>query len=180
MKTAINFGGFYNSWHEEQVEYGVAYAGDFADESGNIQWDEVHDSINSWEPYFEQYAQAWLDQFNDEVGTSLTLEGINSPREYNFRTDAIMASLTIQDFRRIFAYIREHDLKDQAIEIMRDITTSRSGYIAFYSYPDLFKRENRDLLAQCLIDAIIEENGGSNWIVEEFYPDYSPELGVAA
>jgi len=180
MKTALNFGGFYQSWHDEQLERAVAYACDLVDECGEIKWDEMYASINSWTPYREQYAEAWLGQFNDEIGTSLAFEGINSPREYNFRTDAIMASMTTRDALALFKYVRENDLKNDVFDRMREITTSRDGYLAFYSYRDLFKRENRDLLMECLCDAIIEEHGGMAWIVEDFEADYIPALEAVA
>jgi len=182
MKIALNFGGFYQSWHDEIVEQAVAYACGLVDEdTGEVRSDELFASINSWEPYFQQYAEAWVDQFNDEVGTSLEFARIDSPREYNFRTDAIMVDASNRDILRIFAYVRENLLKSDALEIARSITTSRDGFIAFYKYYQLFQRENRDLLAECLCDAIIAaQNNSYPWIVEDFEAEYCPQLEVAA
>jgi len=184
MQVSINFGGFYESWHDDICERATAWAvGAIDPDTGEIDGEALYSKNIDWWSVHTEYAQRWLDLFNDETCARLEFVRVNSPRFYNFESDAIIAECSRSDLLALLKHTRWLGIRDNVRERMRDVTQSRSGYIAFYSYGDLFKSENRDIFAQGVCDAIIEhENdaGGYGFIVEDFSLSFDPEMEVAA
>ncbi len=184
MQVSINFGGFYESFHDDICERATAWAVGANDpDTGEIDGEALYSKNIDWWSVHTEYAQQWLDLFNSETGASLEFVRLDSPRFYNFQTDTIVAECSRGDLLRLLDHARWLGIRDNVRERMRDVTQSRSGFIAFYSYEDLFKSENRDIFAQCVCDAIIEHEsdaGGYGFIVEDFSLSFDPEMEAAA
>jgi hypothetical protein len=144
METNIPFGGFYNtlwdteidSLEEQQVEYMLSSDcdEDWSElEEGEIQ--EVlfkhtdHSSI--FKAIAEMYVEAWADFINEELDLDIQLDfsTMTSPKEYNFTTDRVFAEISRDDIAKIYKKVGRHGLRDKAKEMF----TSRSGFISFYS-----------------------------------------------
>lgn len=130
MLTVIPFSGFYHSIHDEEVD--SALESMFQDSSGNANdalTMRAFDCVD-WQlaqtAYAKHYAGGFADEFEIE---GLTFESLNSPREYNFTTDRIFVNIPRQAWARI---IRKTS-RDYLEKTAREMFTSRSGFISFYS-----------------------------------------------
>jgi hypothetical protein len=171
IQTQINFGGFYNSYHDDLCQQAVGYSlGADDPETGEIIYNTDMENFNEWQSVFVEYSKEYINKLNDELNISLKFDSLDSPKFYNFSTDVILASISIKDILKLFTYIKENDLKEKVYDLIKQKTTSVSGYSAFYSYCDFFKSENRYFLIECLIDVILETlNEDYPFSVEEFY-----------
>lgn len=180
MNTTINFGGFYNSHHDDIIERAMAYSIGAVDDMVEIDHDKLFDVEKAeWDTVKEEYSKEWLDMLNDETGTNMKFIALSSPQFYNYNTDVIIADISRKDTIQLFTYIRNNDLKREVFQRMKDVTSNHSGYHALYYYAELFYKENRSLLLQVIIDVIISAMEEScPFIVEDFY--YSgANLGAA-
>ena len=173
MKTQINFGGFYHTHHDDIVDQGVAMSLDCYDyELGEVASDKLYDTATSedWKNAQIDYCSQYVDMLNNELNTVIKVNSLDSPREYNFSTDVILANITRKDVLKLFKYVRDNDLKSELVENSERKTTSVSGYIPYYSYSDFFKVENRYHLVEALLDVIIDMLGEDYpFMVEDFY-----------
>lgn len=130
MLAVIPFSGFYNSLHDAELDHACEMM--LSDDRG----DQVHDKLPmrlfdavNWraahESYARQYALEWCDRFGID---GAEFDELNSPREYNFRTDRIFIRLPEPEVARIHAAI-ERPILD---EVTREMFTSRSGFISHY------------------------------------------------
>ena len=74
---------------------------------------------------------------------------LDSPREYNFETDVILCEVDkgkIQSLTNIL--LNSSEYKEDFIKHIEDITTSKSGYIPFYSFEDIMNNRNDMLYTQ--------------------------------
>ncbi len=157
----VNFGGFYNSEHENFVEYAV---NDYnADDQGKTT-EEINNKIydmdynDFWGKLYKLYAIDYIDILNEEVGLNLKFENIDSPKFYNYSTDIFICS----NFKKynlftLKRYIISNDLQKELKEELRRVTTSASGYIAFYSIDEII--EDVELYGMTLLDVIINSLG---------------------
>jgi len=180
IKTQLNFGGFYNTIHDSIVEDAVAFDIGAIDENDENDWDN-EDLINfsNWSAYKSEYCKDWVALLNEELGTEIVYTSLDSPREYNFSTDVIIAHISVKDTLKLFKLIKENDLKEEVIEEIEKHTTSRSGYSPYYKYADLFKSENRYFLIEIMIDILLEyREVVDTMIVEEFYPNIDNSIAA--
>ena len=143
IETIVNFGGFYNSSHSDIIESYI--------EDMEYNWEAV-----DYTATYKIYSKSYIKVLNNILDTDIIFKALNSPKFYNYSTDIINVELSKKDILKLFKYIKEEDLKQEVFNIIKDASTSKSGYIAFYNYADFFKKENLGLLIQCLFDAIIE------------------------
>lgn len=151
LQVSLNFGGFYGSIHDSNVDGMLESYFDYEDFNS--------DTVNYRLIYIE-YLKKYIEFLNSLMDTELKFMELVSPREYNFHTDIIEVLIHRSDILRVFDYIKENDLKSDVLERIKDATTSRPGYIPFFNYEDIFKKENRDKLLECIFDVIChdEEN----------------------
>ena len=157
IETNINFGGFYNSLHNDVID---SYIEDF-----DYNWEKV-----DYNSTFEIYAKDYIKILNQKLDTNISFKSLVSPKFYNYSTDYITTEITKKDILKLFQYVRNEDLKQDVINIIKESSTSRDGYVAFYNYNDYFKKENLDILVECLFDVIIEHMQDD--IVEELQSNY--------
>ena len=169
MYSTVNFGGFYNSFHDYICERAVAYEIGAVDDDGEINGDKLFD-YNDWERVHNNYASEWLDALNSELDTNLKFVSLDSPKFYNYSTDTIHVSYTHGDALKLFKYIKDNDLKGEVYRIIKDRTTSCDGYHAFYKYADIFAKDGNGFLIEFMLDAIIDSlNADYPFVLDDFY-----------
>lgn len=153
----VNFGEFYNSIHSGIIDTNV--------ELMEYDWENInHRAI------FEIYAKDYIKALNNKLDTNISFKALIGPKFYNYLMGYINVEITKKDILKLFKYIKEEELKEEVINIIKDNSTSKSGYIAFYEYKDFFKKENLDILIECLFDVIIENM--QDGIIEELQGNY--------
>ena len=142
IKTTVNFGGFYDSIHSDIID---TYVVDM-----EYNWEEVN-----YNDTYKIYSENYIKALNNMLDTDLIFKALNSPKFYNYTTDKINVEISKKDILKLFKYIKDEDLKQAIFNRIKFVSTSRDGYAAFYTYTDFFKKENLDILIECLFDVII-------------------------
>ena len=171
----LNFGGFYESIHDQIVENAMGYYFDFVDhETGEIDKEKMwFIGADIWEFGRIKYSKSFLDVMNDTIGTDLKFEVLYSPNFYNYETDQIICNISKKDILKVFDFIKKENLKNKVFSIIKEKTTSYDGFIAFYYYEDFFKKENLSFLIECLFDVILKNE---DFYLDEFYIVNLPEI----
>ena len=143
IETNINFGGFYYSIHKDILDIYI--------EDMEYNWEAV-----DYKETYKIYSESYIKVLNNILDTDLIFKALNSPKYYNFTTDFISVELSKKDILKLFKYVKDEDLKQEVINIIKDNSTSKDGYVAFYNYADFFEKENIAILVECLLDIIIE------------------------
>ena len=143
IETNINFGGFYNSIHSDIIDIYI--------EDMEYNWEAV-----DYKETYKIYSKNYIKVLNNILDTNLIFKALNSPKYYNFTTDIINVEISKKDILKLFKYVKDAELKEEVFNIIKDSSTSKDGYVAFYNYADFFKKDNLDILVECLLDVIIE------------------------
>lgn len=157
VNTAINFGGFYNSIHSDMIDTYV--------EEYEYNWEDVN-----YKDTYKNYAKDYIKVLNNKLDTNISFKSLNSPKFYNYSTDYINVDISKKDALKLFQYVRKEELKQEVFNIIKESSTSKSGYVAFYNYEDFFKKDNLDILIECLLDVIIENLQDD--IIDELQSNY--------
>jgi len=130
--TTIPFSGFYNSIHDSELDCTLPLM--FTDDSGNSYDGVVMRAYNAcdWGAVHRAYAAEYCSAFAHEYKLALSFESLQSPREYNFTTDRIFATIEESEARRILAATAP----DVLAAVAKESFTSRDGFCSFYS-PDV-------------------------------------------
>jgi len=180
IQTVVNFGGFYESIHEEKCEEAVISSNNWDNEdTGELKEEHADDlySYNKWGVVHELYSKEYIDKLNDELETGIKYKELISPRFYNFGTDVIFVEITRKDCLKLFEYIRFESLENKVKEHIKDRTAASSGFRPFFKASDFYKRKHRDLLIETLLTVIINFlNEDYPFFVEDNI--YSPEMEV--
>ena len=143
IETNVNFGGFYYSIHSDIIDNYV--------EDMEYNWEAV-DYSDTYKIYSENYIKV----LNNILDTNIIFKALNSPKFYNYSTDIINVELSKKDILKLFKYVKDEELKQEVFNIIKEASTSVDGYVAFYNYADFFKKDNLDILIECLLDIIVE------------------------
>lgn len=186
----VPFGGFYNSMHSNSVdemvkshtswllketgaiEVKVECFSDFCDEEpDDIFVTAVSDCID-YGFVFEKIAQKYVEHFVKETcfGTlnfDLKFKGLWSPKEYNFHTDQITATISNQDFRNLFQLVSTI----KAFElVLKNRLTLRPGFVPHHSNDKDWWIKNftkltddqKYILGLLMLEAVALDNNGHN------------------
>lgn len=156
MIARIPFAGFYETLHDHELDDALNQM--LSDESGNPNENLVaraYDLVD-WHAAQTAYAKAYAENFCAEFKIEATFESMTSPREYNFETDKVWIEMTETEARRILGETNDKSLRDTAKEMF----TSRSGFISFYSpdidtWGDIAEWDHNHLY--CLLSAYAEQ-----------------------
>ena len=143
IKTNINFGGFYNSIHSDIIDTYI--------EDLEYNWEDVN-----YNDTYKIYSKSYIKALNNILDAKVIFKALNSPKFYNYSTDIINVEISKKDILKLFKYVKDADLKQEVFNIIKEASTSRDGYVAFYNYADFFKKDNLDILIECLFDIIVE------------------------
>lgn len=156
--VALNFAGFYHSIHDDNIEARIAQV--LEDEE--LSYDDVCDHI-PYKAIYTEYAKRYVSEFNKCFDLNLEFLELDSPREYNFRTDVIMVNMCMQDYNFLFLNT------DQAFieEKLQDASTTRDGFQPFYNYSQLLAQP--EFVGEFLLDKLSFDWEDFDW----FYDDTS-------
>ena len=142
IKTTINFGGFYNSIHDDNIEW--ACESYYSDDNGVCDWDNILDKVN-FKKLHSVYIDLYCDLFSDWLKENYNLAikfkniSLSSPREYNFETDKILCDIDIMENESL---IKTMKAKPAFLDWVKDRAQSKSGYISFYDFDDVMNDKN--------------------------------------
>ena len=142
IKTTINFGGFYNSIHDGNIEW--ACESYFSDDNGVCDWDTILDNVDFKKlhrVYIDLYCDLFSDWLKEKYNLAIKFKNISlsSPREYNFETDKILCDITHDENESLIKALQSNT---KFLDWLKDKTQSRSGFISFYSYDDAMNDKN--------------------------------------
>ena len=109
-----------------------------------------------------------MDFLKEYLGLDITFHNIrlDSPREYNFRTDEITAAISEINAKKLYSGVK----RDDFIEWLKEVTKSRQGFISFYT-PEEVLANKEDILIQFVMDFIMQdEEVAKEW---EYYYDHN-------
>ena len=145
----------YEAWHNSRY--------DMAEDNENININI--DTVKAR----EIFAQSVIDFINNNFNLSLSYDGLYMPKFYNYEGDKINFSYNDNDFNLLLNAIKDYELLDELEYNIKQYTTSRDGYIAFYTKGEL--KADKDLH----ISVILETLFNSDYIQNEYgqYYDYN-------
>ena len=144
MDTRIPFPGFYESWYDHEFDNLLEREAEYIFENQAFTYPEGttkediqqllfdYSKFSIYERYVaEAYAEHYDNWLCETLGFNVTLRYVEmtSPREYNFETDRIFCQISHDDVHEIYKHVGRKRLRLQA----KQMFTSRSGYISFYS-----------------------------------------------
>lgn len=153
----VNFGGFYNSVHSDIIELiDNEYEIDFE----NVDFVETHKS----------YSKGYISVLNNMLDTNFKFIELDLPKFYNYNTDTIVISASKSDFLKCLKFIKDEGLTNEVYQNIISVTKRVDGYIPFYTYEEVFKKENRNLLLECILTTICDnfEDTVINGIVSNY------------
>lgn len=145
MKVILNFGGFYGSQHEQCCENMLDNYFDV--ENGG----EYPNKDIDYKLIYKTYSQVLCEEFGEYLGVKLEFSGLISPAYYNYTTDKIEVEVSDMDALKIIEQVRLEDLEALALKW----STSRDGYIPFYTYEELLY--NLEYRVEFALDLLWEE-----------------------
>jgi hypothetical protein len=81
-----------------------------------------------WQAIEAAYVAEWVKTINSCLNTTITVDKVEHPREYNFSNDRIKGTIPLDQVFRLFNAIDLDDLN----KVVRDRHTSYDGFISFY------------------------------------------------
>jgi hypothetical protein len=171
IKTTINFGGFYNSIHDDNIEW--ACESYYSDDNGVCDWDNILDKVNFKKlrgVYIDLYCDLFSDWLKENYKVDIKFKNISlsSPREYNFETDKILCDITQVENESLIKALQSNT---KFLDWLKDRTKSRSGFISFYSYDDAMNNKN-DMYSVYALEYLASEYEHS-----DFMNDYDRASG---
>lgn len=148
----INFGGFYGSIHEAQIETQFEAYEDNIDTGANER-DWTKTQINYAKKYLKKIEQFL---FNEGVETKFKFVRIESPRQYNFETDKIAVNILKKHQKSIINFVN-NNFSNELIELVKTQTTPRDGYRPFYTFDEIYKHNINDLLFEACLEIICDQ-----------------------
>lgn len=124
MMVRVPFDGFYYSISDDVLEHSI----DVYDTTE--EFIAEHDRID-WLAYQKWAVRRQVERLADELGLpSLAYHELWSPKEYNFMTDEIFATIDDEDFDRLVALALRNPGPLEAW--VHEVGTPRDGYRPFY------------------------------------------------
>ena len=73
LEFALEFGGFYHSWHSERIDHDI--------EMYDYDWEEI-----DYKKTHNNYCKGLLESVNNELDMNLEFVELESPREYHIKS----------------------------------------------------------------------------------------------
>jgi hypothetical protein len=181
IEIEIPFDGFYETYHDRAIDDAVE--SHFQDDGGDLS-DEASEAIWStnvdWKAIKLEYVKEFTSAFASEFELDLQFSEMTSPREYNFSTDRIFASIPKVQIDKIRKEVESYPTWSK---IIKDRFTSYDGFSSNYSNDSKDPDWTADILDECqyrvILEAWIEHKSNAQHID---YDDYyiASELEVYA
>ena len=115
------------------------------------------------------FAKSVIDFLNDNFNLSLQYDGLYMPKFYNYENDKINFSYNDNDFVLLLSAINDYELSDELECQVQKVTSSCSGYVAFYNEYELIA--DKDLYISVILETLF--NSGDVQDEYEQYYDYN-------
>ena len=142
---------FYEDWYDSRY-----YFADVVNETININTVKAR----------KIFAKSVIDFLNDTFNTSLKCYGLYMPKYYNYESDRIKFSYAESDINILLNAIKDYELINDLQTRIKDVTTSSSSYVAYYSEDEL--KSDKDLH----ISVILETLFNSDYVQNEYEQYY--------
>jgi len=129
FSAALPFSGFYGSRHSVAIDDAEQQM--FSFDNGEIHislYEMFYDNMDYGDVY-EAYAKEYVEQISHLTNIKFVFEELVSPKEYNFTTDRIFVTIDRKSLAKIIRLVKGERLNNKA----REMFTSRSGFISYYS-----------------------------------------------
>jgi hypothetical protein len=129
FSAAIPFAGFYESWHDDNIDRCEEQM--FWDDNGDVlsqRLIEMFAENLNYEIVRQKYARQYVAVLSHAIGIPMHYEEMVSPREYNFMTDRLFAFIERSNLAKMLRAVRGKWLNQK----ITDCFTSRSGFISRY------------------------------------------------
>lgn len=155
ITLSLEFGGFYQSIHEEVIEmnagiYCLQHDCDLQECGDECQpdIDYAKTRINYCKAYLQKLEEYIQNEY--EIGLILKFKELKSPREYNFSTDTIILDTgSFEQLGNLVKYLYKNE--PDFAETLRDITIEKSGYYPCYNHNELMANKD-NMLFKCALD----------------------------
>lgn len=148
----INFGGFYESIHDAQIESQFKLHEDGAG-TGAQERDYTKTQVNYSKEYLKKMEQFLFD---NKIEVKFKFVRIESPRQYNFETDKIAVNILKKHQKAIVNFVN-NKFTIELIELVRTQTTQRDGYHPFYTFNEIYKDNKNNLLLEACLEIICDQ-----------------------
>ncbi len=148
----IEFGGFYDSEHEDRFDTLVAHY--FGEDSyvdvDEIDWDSVNFS-KTRENYCKQYLIELSEKILDDYDTTVDFKFVEliSPKYYNYSTDKLDVEVDSKQMYKLIDKVVDNSNKELLNYIIEG-TTNRDGYISYYTKDQVLDNVDNILFRYCL------------------------------
>jgi hypothetical protein len=135
LLTTIPFSGFYETYNAAIFDDWLEYELEVLQQDYKVPAEKLEDAGEmfadgvEWAGCFNAYAVEYVDYFARKFKLGLKFDSLESPREYNFTTDRIFCSLSVDEAKRIYSLVD----KEILAKVLASHFTSRDGFISFYS-----------------------------------------------
>lgn len=151
INTQINFGGFYNSIHDDNIEWAIESY--FSDDDGNFNYDDISDKINYSKvrkDYINSYTSLFSTWIKDNYALSIRFKDIEliSPKYYNYETDCIKCYISDTENNALMTLFKNDN---EFLSYLKENTKSSSGYMSHYSYDEALNNKN-DILSVYILE----------------------------
>ena len=136
LNFGIAFGGFYESLHSGNVD---SMIDNYFDEE-NYYSDDINYSL-----IYKEYSKCYVDFLNEylkddfDLDIKMVFTGLDSPKEYNFRTDEIIVSIAADNASAIIDLFSKDN---ECISFIDKASSSCSGFVSFYNGYDEVKKDS--------------------------------------
>lgn len=149
QEITLNFGGFYHSIHSDIIDSQIERDGS---DDGNYN---CEDDLTNYQETNKNYAKAYIETikkylFENNVNVDIDFIKIDSPAYYNFATDLIIIKILSKDHQKKIIKFVKSKFKKELAEYIKDTTTSRDGYMSFYTLKEVLKNKDNKLIEACL------------------------------
>lgn len=150
QEIILNFGGFYDSIHSDIIDSQIEKDG--SDDHGYYNWEN---DLTNYQETNKNYAEAYIEIIKkylseNDVKVDIDFIKIDSPAYYNFATDLIIIKILSKDHQKKIIKFVKSKFKKELAEYIKDTTTSRDGYMSFYTQKEVLKNKDNKLIEACL------------------------------
>jgi hypothetical protein len=174
IEIELPFSGFYETLHDSRINdaieshYNYNYDTDEDREITEAEADAIFMAPVDWTAIQNEYCQNWVDALAAEVDLDLKFTEMTSPREYNFATDRVFATIPAKQADKIR---REVEAYPGYSEEIKDRFTSYDGFSSNYSSDSTSEDWTRKDLDQCQWMVILQLwlNHKEDWSERELW-----------
>ncbi len=153
-----------SSFNHKDVMYEAWYDGRY--EMANDNYENIDiDTLKSR----EIFAISVINFINSSFNSSIIYDGLHIPKFYNYEDDKINFVYNDDDFDWFLDAIKDYELSDELEYRIRQYTTSRDGYTAYYNADEL--KADKDLYIRVILETLFNSDCVQNEY-EQYY-DYN-------